>query len=126
MSVLWKIFFTKGNKTMKKILLSVLAVTLLITMLFTLVSCGPRPDGKYGHKNLNLEFDGDKVTVNLDFLVKLSATGTYEMDDDQIVITYEGDKSDASLPTNLVYDADSDTIKCKLSVLGEITLEKVK
>lgn len=116
----------KGNNTMKKILLSVLAVTLLVTMLFTLTSCGPRPDGKYGHKNLNLEFDGDKVTVNVDFLVKISASGTYEMEDDKIVITYEGDESTSSMPTNLVYDADSDTIKCKLGVLGEITLEKVK
>ncbi|MBQ4120986.1 MAG: hypothetical protein IJD35_03120 [Clostridia bacterium] len=111
---------------MKRILLSVLAVTLLVTMLFTLTSCGPKPDGKYGHKNLNLEFDGDKVTVNVDFLVKVSASGTYEMDDDKIVITYEGNDSTSSMPTNLVYDADNDTIKCKLGVLGEITLEKVK
>ena len=109
---------------MKKILLSVLAVTLLCTMLFTLVSCSNKPDGKYGHKNLNLEFDGDKVSVNLDFGIKASASGTYEMDGDKIVITYEGDDANSSLPTNLVYDADSDTIKCKLGILGEITLER--
>ena len=111
---------------MKKIILSILAVTLLCTMLFTLVSCGSKPSGKYGHENLNIEFDGDNIIVNVDFMVKVSSKGTYKMDGDQIVITYENDKNIASMPTNLVYDADSDTIKCKLGVLGEITLEKVK
>ena len=111
---------------MKKIILSILAVTLLCTMLFTLVSCGNKPDGKYGHKNINLEFDGSKVTINVDFVVKVTTSGTFKMDGDQIVITYEDDKNSGSMPTNLVYDADSDTIKCKLGILGEITLEKVK
>lgn len=111
---------------MKKILLSVLALTILCTMLFSFASCGAsKPDGKYGHENLNLEFDGDKVTVNLDFLVKVSASGTYAMDGSKIVITYEGDDVNTTLPTNLEYDADTDTIKCKLSILGEIILEKV-
>lgn len=111
---------------MKKFLLLVLAVALVCAVIFVVFSYSKKPDGKYGHENLNLEFDGDKVSVNLDFVIKASASGTYEMDGDKIVITYEGNDSSSSMPTNLVYDADSDTIKCKLGILGEITLEKVK
>lgn len=110
---------------MKKFLLSVLAITLLFTMLFSFTACAQKPTGKYGHKNLNLEFDGDKVSVNLDYLVKVSASGTYKMVDDKIMITYEGDNVSSSLPGILTYDADNDTIQCKLGVL-DITLEKVK
>lgn len=110
---------------MKKLLLSVLAVTLLITMLFSFASCGdPKPNGKYGHEYLNLEFDGNKVSVNLDFIVEISTTGTYEMDGEKIVITYESDEGSSSMPTNLVYNAEDDTIKCKLGVM-DITLKKV-
>lgn len=113
---------------MKKTLLAILAIALLFTMLLSFASCGEsKPEGKYGSQYLNLEFDGDKISVNLNMVVtSASASGTYQMDGDRIVITYEGEDASASLPTNLVYDAENDTIQCALGTLGNITLEKVK
>ena len=113
---------------MKKVLTAMVAVSLLLCMILSFASCGEsKPSGKYGAKELNLEFKGDKVSVNLDFTVlKGSASGTYEMDDDKIVITYDDDKVDAKFPTALTYDADKDAITCDLGFLGKHTLEKVK
>ncbi len=111
---------------MKRVLTSVLALALLVTMVLTLASCGAKPKGKYGHDNLYLEFDGDKVSVTLEVLgVKSTSKGTYTLDDDNnIKITYENEDSKGSVPTGLVYNADKDTIECKF--LGStITLDKI-
>ena len=110
---------------MKRVISTVLLATLLLTMIVTLTSCGG-PDGKYGHEYLNLEFDGDKVTVNVKVFGTFSSTGKYKLgDDNEIIITYDDDKNSANLPTNLVYNEDDDTIECKLGIFGTITLDKI-
>ena len=113
---------------MKKVLTSMIAVVLLLCLILSFASCGERkPSGKYGTKALNLEFKGNTVSVNIDLaLLKGSASGTYEIKDDDIIITYDSDNLDAAFPTVLEYDDDTDTIECDLGILGEYDLVKVK
>ncbi len=104
---------------MKKILTSVLAIAMICTMLFVLVSCGG-PSGKYGDKLgvSTITFDGGEVSLKLGTYDITSAT--YEMGDDgKILITYEDDGEEKELDIGLVYDEDADTIKW-----GLVTLEK--
>lgn len=111
---------------MKKVLTSVLAIALLLTMVFTLASCASKPKGKYGNDNLYLSFDGNEVSVTVKIIGEYTAKGTYELgENNEIDITYEDKGGATTLPTGLVYDPDSDTIKCSLGILGTITLEKV-
>ena len=116
----------KGLKDMKRVFASVLALALLLTMVFTLASCGSKPKGKYGHEKIYLEFDGNNVSVTVNFLGEFTSKGTFEMgDDNSINITYEDEDSSGTLPTGLVYNEEDDTIECSLGILGKITLEKV-
>lgn len=111
---------------MKRVLTSVLALALLLTMVLTLASCGAKPKGKYGHDKLYLEFNGNKVKVTVKLIGEVTSEGTFEMgENNEINITYKDEDKSATLPTGLTYNKDKDTVECKLGILGTITLEKI-
>lgn len=106
---------------MKKTLTALVAVVLLVTMVLTLASCTKKPSGKYGNAVYSVEFDGNKVSVSLIGGALSTKSGTFEMEDNKIVITYESEDLSGKLPTGMTYDAENDTV----SFLG-LTLKKDK
>lgn len=112
---------------MKKVISSVLVATLLLITVLSLASCGNTPKGTYASENgvVSVNFDGDKVAVTFKVVVSITLNGTFAMgENNEILITYEGEESSSSAPSGWTYDKDADAIKCDF--LGaELVLNKV-
>lgn len=86
---------------MKKNIVRVLALVLIAAALCTVfASCGKKLSGSYSAEVLGtgatMEFKGSKVTTTYKALGQIVYTveGTYEIEDNKITITYEGDKAE--------------------------------
>ena len=97
----------------------ILAVAMVAVMLcLTLASCGKTLSGKYEAtvlgSGVELEFDGKKVTYTAKILGAEAASveGTYEIKDDEITLSFEGDDEDADeLEGTFDFEEGDDYIK---------------
>lgn len=98
---------------MKKALRLIALCLVLVMAVATLASCGG-PSGKYSRTDKVLladvesywDFDGDEVTFSL--AGGISATGTYEIKDDKISVTYA--VGGVSTTVDYSYKLDGDTL----------------
>ena len=101
---------------MKKTVRILALALVLVMMTAALVSCG-KPNGKYVNGPLFFDFDGKEVTFSV---AGLSATGTYEIKDGKIYLTYElpvvGEKT-----VNYSYEKDGNTL-----IIGGVEYTKEK
>ncbi len=100
----------------------IIAVALVAVMLcLTLVSCGKKLSGAYEAKvggdiagyTATYEFSGNKVEVSKKVtLIGTSNTvtfeGTYEIKDDEITFTFEGDKEDEDIKSGTFAFAETE------------------
>lgn len=83
---------------MKKTVLKVVALMLVAVMLCSaLVSCGKTLKGEYKTAlgTPTFTFKGNKVTLEIDLVITATTIeGKYEIEDDKITFTWEGENAD--------------------------------
>ena len=83
---------------MKKTVLKIVALMLVAVIACTaLVSCGKKLSGEYKTAlgTPSFTFKGNKVTLKIDLLITATTIeGKYEIKDDQITFTWEGENAD--------------------------------
>lgn len=92
---------------MKRLAKVVCVMAMLITLTVAVCGCGDqakRPSGTYGDGQVaTMTFEGKNVSLKFG---QLSASGTYKMDGNKIIVTFDGYED----PKNYTYDAEKDTI----------------
>ena len=115
---------------MKRIISMALALCLTLGIMLALTSCGAIPGGTYNIDGLSgldvteFKVSGDKMIYTVEEGdVKIDLTFKYEVKDDKITVTYEGDN----------YDGDNSIVKLAISgvelilkggLVGEKSFEK--
>lgn len=112
---------------MKKITKVIAIVLVLATLVCAFASCGKKVSGKYEATVFGtgtcLEFKGSKVTVQFKLLGSYgdAIEGKYQIKDDQITLTFDGDDEDAeALEGTFDFEEGDDYIK-----IGSVKYTKV-
>ena len=105
----------------------ILAIAMVAVMLcLTLASCGKTLSGKYEAtllgSGIELEFNGKKVTYTAKVLGAEAASveGTYEIKDDKITLSFEGEDKDAEKMDG-TFDFEEGEDYIKIGALGKFT-----
>ena len=116
---------------MKKIISMALALCLVVGVMFALTSCfGAIPGGTYtadglsGIEEAEFKVSGSKMVYTIEEdETKINFTFTYEVKEDKITVTYEGDdyEGDASLVKLAISAAE---VVLKAALTGEKSFEK--
>jgi hypothetical protein len=94
---------------MKNFLKTILVAVMAVTLCAGLAGCSGTangPDGTYtvGDKFTYMEFDGDRVTLQLG--PQMQAEGTWELDGDKLTLIYDNNAG----TKEYTYDSEADTI----------------
>lgn len=111
---------------MKRCVKLISVMMVIVVLMMTLASCGARLSGTYetaevfGSKTA-YTFDGDKVTIKLTIIgVSTEFSGTYEIKDNEITFSFEGEDAKTYSGTQ-AFEKGDDYIK-----IGETKLTKTK